>query len=174
MRFVMLCLFALLTVALPVQAQLRTTSHGLTAPAVSWVTYWQESHDPLPTATLEDRTFVWCTHNEHDDPTDCESGEFCASACETKFMHSSGYVNEVGEYFSSTARMHFVIFYPNQSGLDGEWGGPADVNFDGVVNSQDFFDFITIWFSNTIGSDFNDDGAVNSSDLFDYLTAYYN
>ncbi|MBC7772408.1 MAG: hypothetical protein H7210_07935 [Pyrinomonadaceae bacterium] len=58
----------------------------------------------------------------------------------------------------------------------GRWHDccPADFNADGEANSQDFFDFITLFFALDPGADFNQDAAVNSQDFFDFLTAFFN
>jgi hypothetical protein len=49
----------------------------------------------------------------------------------------------------------------------------ADFNNDGVVNSQDFFDFLSAFFAGTPSADFNGDGTINSQDFFDFLTAFF-
>jgi hypothetical protein len=49
----------------------------------------------------------------------------------------------------------------------------AAFNDDGVVSSQDFFDFITAFFALNESADFNGDGAVNSQDVFDFITAFF-
>ncbi|MGE3107244.1 MAG: hypothetical protein AB7G11_01310 [Phycisphaerales bacterium] len=50
----------------------------------------------------------------------------------------------------------------------------ADFNYDGVLNSQDFYDFLVAFFGGPISynPDFNRDGAVNTQDFFDYFTAF--
>jgi hypothetical protein len=54
-------------------------------------------------------------------------------------------------------------------------GGPcrADRNDDGLVNSQDFFDFVAAFFAGQVRADFNVDGALNSQDFFDFLAAFF-
>ncbi|MGE3109201.1 MAG: S8 family serine peptidase [Phycisphaerales bacterium] len=48
---------------------------------------------------------------------------------------------------------------------------PADYNHDGVVTSQDFFNFIADFFS--ASADFNHDGSTTSQDFFDFLGAFF-
>ncbi len=46
-----------------------------------------------------------------------------------------------------------------------------DQNGDLVINSQDFFEFITDFFA--ASADFNADGVTNSQDFFDFLSAFF-
>jgi hypothetical protein len=50
---------------------------------------------------------------------------------------------------------------------------PCDINNDCVLNSQDFFDFLGLFFARDPGSDFNGDALLNSQDFFDYLNCFF-
>jgi hypothetical protein len=49
----------------------------------------------------------------------------------------------------------------------------CDVNDDGALNSQDYFDFLIAFFDGSPAADFNGDGPVNSQDFFDFLLCFF-
>jgi hypothetical protein len=49
----------------------------------------------------------------------------------------------------------------------------ADFNCNGVVDSEDFFDFANAFFTLGPAADFNHDNVINSQDFFDFLTAFF-
>jgi hypothetical protein len=60
----------------------------------------------------------------------------------------------------------------------GFWHGmppscTADFNNDGVVNSQDFFDFLVTFFALDPTADVNPDAVINSQDFFDFLAVFF-
>jgi len=51
---------------------------------------------------------------------------------------------------------------------------PSDYNRDGFLNSQDVFDFLSQFFTQSAAADFNHDGFVNSQDFFDFIADFFN
>jgi hypothetical protein len=49
----------------------------------------------------------------------------------------------------------------------------ADFDCDDLVTSQDFFQFVDLFFAGAPGADFNHDGVVNAQDFFDFLAAFF-
>jgi hypothetical protein len=50
---------------------------------------------------------------------------------------------------------------------------PGDFNADGVLNSQDFFDFVNAFFQELPEADFDESGTIDSADFFAYLEAFF-
>ena len=50
----------------------------------------------------------------------------------------------------------------------------AQMNDDCLINSQDFFDFLSAFFAGeTSAADFTGDGIINSQDFFDFLGVFF-
>jgi len=50
----------------------------------------------------------------------------------------------------------------------------ADFDNSGLVNSQDFFDFLVAFFAGNSRADMNQDSFINSQDYFDFTAAFFN
>jgi hypothetical protein len=50
---------------------------------------------------------------------------------------------------------------------------PCDFNTDLILNSQDFFDFLTAFFALMPSADYNGDMVINSQDFFDFLSCFF-
>ncbi len=49
---------------------------------------------------------------------------------------------------------------------------PADLNTDGVVDADDFFEFLALFAAGDADADFNRDGVIDADDFFAYLAAF--
>jgi len=49
----------------------------------------------------------------------------------------------------------------------------ADFDCDGVLDSEDFFQYLTAFFNNVPRADLNLDGYINSQDYFDFLSMFF-
>ena len=48
-----------------------------------------------------------------------------------------------------------------------------DFNGSGMLDSQDFIDYLSAFFAEDPSADFNDDGGISSQDFFDFSTAFF-
>jgi hypothetical protein len=71
-----------------------------------------------------------------------------------------------------------LMYQPVEWGYETDPNTPLmiceiDFNADGVVNSQDFFDFLVLFFAADPLADFDHTGTVNSQDFFAYLDSFF-
>ena len=90
--------------------------------------------------------------------------------------------NKIGDYLDihSDERGTDVLYAATFNGEEDVWFVrvgpricPADVNRSGVVNVQDIFDFLSLWFAQDPRAEFNRDFALNVQDIFDFLAAWF-
>jgi hypothetical protein len=51
---------------------------------------------------------------------------------------------------------------------------PCNFDDNPLLNSQDYFEFLSAFFNNEPAADFNGDQFVNSQDFFDFLACFFN
>ncbi len=56
--------------------------------------------------------------------------------------------------------------------LAGDASCPADVTGDGALDTNDFFEFLSLYQNQSPRADFTGDGAINTNDFFAFLAAY--
>ncbi|MGE3107888.1 MAG: DapH/DapD/GlmU-related protein [Phycisphaerales bacterium] len=88
---------------------------------------------------------------------------------EPTFQCLDFYADEPAPAGQGTSGMYFDDI---QTRPAGQAPCPCDWNRNGTVDSQDFFDFLTGFFSGN--ADINADGMTNSQDFFDFLTCFFN
>ncbi|MBC7771520.1 MAG: hypothetical protein H7210_03380, partial [Pyrinomonadaceae bacterium] len=66
-----------------------------------------------------------------------------------------------------------AVYPPNTDTVRFAISQLSDWNEDGLLNSQDFFDFIASFFAQSPEADFNNDGFINSQDLFDFVSSFF-
>lgn len=130
--------------------------------------------DTLTTAWQQDGAFTyttafilyeqWCNHAR----TECydENGYGCMTdECTNVWTVYAQYPS----YLSAMPNLPvgFWTTAPNGQVQTGSWGGPADWNMDGVMNTSDFFDFLSSFYAGQ--ADQNLDGVTDSSDFFMFL-----
>jgi hypothetical protein len=119
---------------------------------------------------LDDRWSMYCT----DDPdTDVEDIFYLFTEPEGLYT-SQAYISSV--FFVDRAMTEDEVAALGGPDADGIMNPvppscPCDWNTDQVVNSQDFFDFLTNFFDSN--ADFNHDGVTNSQDFFDFLGCFF-
>lgn len=162
------------TVALARPSGVRATVAGLHFPQGT-VGVISQCCDELPEQRCSEETQrVWCRHNEQGDLS-CTPDRRDGDEYETVAV---SFPDSDGSVIPTAGRvLHYDMFTPpGQFGGEaiplesGLFGGPADYDRSGAINSKDFFDFTTDWL---IGdADFDMSGETDSGDFWSYLDAF--
>lgn len=149
---------------LMVATNIHSTPWGVTGPMwTQFIIHTREAVQP-PNQNAAEVERLWCYSNNY-----CE--EYLGQPCGEPDCDGVAicYILAEGHFVSPLPDGIIWIegVLPDYTIFRGSWGHPADWNVNGVVDSQDLFNFFVAFFEGE--ADFNLDGHTSIVDLFDYL-----